>query len=100
MPGRPLRSELKAITPPPLPLSGGRGVKIGVAVGGTGVAVGVGVGVGGIGVAVGTGVSVGGYGVAVGGASVTVGSTGSTEGSAVAQPPARSAKINPPMTNE
>jgi hypothetical protein len=63
MPGLPLRLELKAITPPPLPVSGGREVAVGgtgVAVGGMGVADGAGVSVGGAGVAVGTDVLVGG----------------------------------------
>ncbi len=32
MPGRPLRSEVKANTPPPLPLSGPCGAEVGVAV--------------------------------------------------------------------
>jgi len=99
MPGCPLRSELKAITPPPLALSGGRGMEVGVTVGGMGVAVGVDVCVGGIAVAVGAGVSVGGYGVAVGGTGVAVCDTGTTEGWVAAQPATRSAKINPPIAN-
>jgi len=34
IPGRPVRSEVKANTPPPLPLSGSRGVEVGVTLGG------------------------------------------------------------------
>jgi hypothetical protein len=65
--------ETKAITPPPLPLRGGRGVGVdcGVLVGGRGVLVGKGVAVGGSGVCVG----VGGMAVAVGG--TVVGGDGS-----------------------
>ncbi len=36
MPGRPVRSDVKANTPPPLPLSGPGGVEVGVAVAGGG----------------------------------------------------------------
>lgn len=70
--------ETKAITPPPLPLRGGRGVAVGcgVLVGGGMVSVGEGVSVGGTGVLVGgTGVGVAGRGVAVGGSAVSAGGT-------------------------
>jgi len=77
MPGCPLRSELKAITPPPLALSGGKGVELGE-------------------------IGVGDGGAVVGGAlevAVKVGTAicdaGTAEGRAAEQPAARSAKINP-----
>jgi len=59
MPDRPLRSEVKAITPPPLALSGGRGVEVGASIGGTVLAVGE-TGVGGESVVVGGTVAVAG----------------------------------------
>ena len=70
MPGRPLRSEVNAITPPPLALNGGRKVAVGVTVGGTSVAV------------EGAGVCAGTDGVAVG--------NRATEGWGPTQPAARS----------
>jgi hypothetical protein len=89
--------ETKAITPPPLPLRGEKGVEVGcgVLVGGSGVSVGKGVAVGGSGVRVGVGgmaVAVGGCGVLVAttAISVAVGGAGVTVGAAGPQPVTRS----------
>jgi len=79
-----LRLETKAITPPPLPLRGGKRVAVGL-----GVLVGAGVFVGDS-----AAVAVGGADVAVGGTGVAAGGTGVGGGAAPTQPVTRARMIS------